>query len=153
MEKKCDRVLSSGAFPSQILSHSQDTLNTHTQTARKVRFRLAAPCLAQAIALETLGARVSQSTIFAWDLDQGGQAGACVTNSTLQGVCRQTRKDKGFRLDAQALPHPDCLPPYMKLVNSMEASLEPSAISPGGGKWRDVDIGIYKPWCGVTPTV
>lgn len=46
--------------------------------------------------------------------------------------CRQTRKDKGFRLDAQALCHinPDCLPPYVKLVNSIEASLEPSAASP-----------------------
>lgn len=64
--------------------------------------------------------------------------------------CRQTRKDKGFRLDAQAL---NACPPYMKLVNSIEASLEPSATSPWGGKWRDVDIGIYKPRGGVTPTV
>lgn len=92
------------------------------------------------MALETLRPRVSHAVhkFLLRILVKGAKRSVCVTNSALQGVVRQTRKDKGFRLDAQALchatSHPELLAAYMKLVNSIEASLEPSAISPSRTK-------------------
>lgn len=95
-------------------------------------------------------------TILASDLGQGGQAGCVCHKLNASRSHRQTRNEQGLppRRPGPGTPlpldNPDCLPPYyMKLVNPIEASLEPSAISPWGAKWRDVDIGIYKPlvWC------
>lgn len=131
------------------------SLSTH-EHPRRFGFRFAAPVKHKQSHRKLCMLAYLKPTILASDLGQGGQAGCVCHKLNASRSHRQTRKEQGLppRRPGPGTPlpldNPDCLPPYymayyMKLVNPIEASIEPSAISPWGAKWRDVDIGIYKP--------